>query len=282
MGLFDRVDWGSTRIDNTVGDWTRSVSDWDPGVLETTLFTQEASWLGGEFEVAPPLAGGRRFSFTVDSVRTTTPTSMAGTEFDEIDALGLLFDIDDASEIELKTQRVDRTGATVSRSIWVRCVAAYPYQISDDKSASGVIPKRSSGRIRYRVECFARFGYWRDTTPNTSTTLVATSSGVTAAIANTGKACGCKVEITAKTGSPTLLVLTNDQNPYEVTFSTVTVGKSCDANYTNPTGVILPTSGVQYDSYIRLEKGVNTFTGTTTGGTNATLTFTYRRLWGSP
>lgn len=282
MGLFSRTDWGSTRIDDTVGDWTRSVSDWDPGVLEATLFTQPAAWLGGEFEVAPPLSGGRRFSFTVDSVRTTTPTSTAGTEFDEIDALNLLFDIDDADEVELKTQRVDRSGATVSRSIWVRCVNAYPYQIGDDKSASGVIPKRSSGRIRYRVECYARFGYWRDTSANSSTTLVATSSGVTAAIANAGKACGCKVEITAKTGSPTLLVLTNDRNSYVATFTSVAVGKSVDANHTNPTGVILPASGVQYDSYIRLEKGTNTFTGTTTGGTNATLAFTYRRLWGSP
>lgn len=282
MGLFSRIDWGSTRIDTTSADgyWTRSVSDYEPGAVDMAVFTVPGAWLGGEHEVAPPLPGGRRFAFMVDSVRTGSPSDTSGAEFDEIGSLNALFNVGAAAEVELKTQRTDASGATVSRSIWVRCMAAYPYQIIPDISGTGVVAKRQSARVRYRVECYARSPYWRDTSAST-TTIVATTSGVTGAIVNAGMPCGVLATITAKSGSPTQLVIANDQNAYVATFTTVTVANFVDANHADPTGVSF-SSGVQYDSYLRIATGTNTFTGTTTGGTSATFTLDYRRCWATP
>lgn len=280
MGLFSRIDWGSTRIDATSGNWLRSVSDWEPGALEIARFTVPGAWLGGEHEIAPPLPGGRAFAFMVDSVRTGSPSDTSGSEFDEISNLNILFNPGSTSEVELKTQRTDASGATVSRSIWVRCLRAEPYNIIPDIGGTGVVAKRQSARIRYRVECYALFPYWRDTSAST-TTIVATTSGVTGTITNAGLPCGILATVTAKSGSPTQLVIANDQNAYTATFTTVTVSNYVDANHADPTGVSF-SSGVQYDSYLRAETGTNTFTGTTTGGTSATFTLDYKRCWGTP
>lgn len=283
MGLFSRIDYGSNRIDTTSSDgyWTRTVSDWEPGAVEVSRFSVPGAWLGGEHEIAPPLAGGRAFAFMVDSVRTGSPSDTNGAEFDEIGSLNALFNVGAASEVELKTQRTDATGATVSRSIWVRVLNAYPYNIVPGIDGVGVIAKRQSARIRYRVECYARFPYWRDTSAS-QTTIVATTGGVTGAIANAGLPCGVLATITAKSGSPTQLTITNDQNAYTATFTTVTVANYVDANHADPTGVSI-SSGVQYDSYLRIATGTNTFTGTCVGGgTTVTFTLDYRRCWATP
>jgi len=280
MGLFSRIDFGSTRIDAASGNWTRSVSDWEPGAVEMVTFTTPGAWLGGEHELAPPLPGGRRFAFMVDSVRTGSPSDTSGAEFDEIGLLNVLFNPGSTSEVELKTQRTDSNGSTVSRSINVRCIAAYPYNIIPDIGGTGVVAKRQSARIRYRVECFARFPYWRDTTAST-TTIIATSSGVTGTIINAGLPCGILATVTAESGTVTSLTIENDLNDYVAVFGTVDVAKYLDANHADPTGVSF-SSGVQYDSYLRAETGTNTFTGTTVGGTSATFTLDYKRLWGTP
>lgn len=282
MGLFARADWGSNRIDTTSPDgyWTRTVSDWEPGGLEITTFTVPGAWLGGEHEIAPPLPGARRFAVMVDSVRTGSPSDTNGAEFDEIGALNMLFNPGAASEVELKTQRTDASGATVSRSIWVRCLRAEAYNIIPDIGGTGVVAKRQSARIRYRVECYARFPYWRDTSAS-QTTIVATTGGVTGTIVNAGLPCGVLATITAKSGSPTQLVIANDQNAYVATFTTVTVANFVDANHADPTGVSF-SSGVQYDSYLRAATGTNTYTGTITGGTNTTFTLDYKRCWATP
>lgn len=280
MGLFSRIDFGSTRIDAASGNWTRSVSDWEPGGLEIARFTVPGAWLGGEHEVAPPLPGGRAFAFWVDSVRTGSPSDTSGAEFDEISNLNILFNPGSTSEVELKTQRTDANGSTVSRSIWVRCLRAEPYNIVPGIDATGVVAKRQSARIRYRVECYARFPYWRDTSAST-TTIVATSSGVTGTIENAGLPCGILATITAEVGTVTQLVISNDLNAYTATFAPITTTEYLDSNYSDPTGVSF-TSTVNYASYLRAETGTNTFTGTTTGGTSATFTLDYKRCWGTP
>lgn len=280
MGMFSRIDFGSVRLDATFGNWARTVSDVEISPIEFTSFRAGAPWYGGEFEIMAPLAGARRFAFFVDSVLTGSPTSTTGAEFDEIDELNELFNPLSASEIELKTQRADSSNSTISRSIWVRCVQAYPYNIVPDIGGTGVVAKRGTGRIRYRVECEARFPFWRDTTATTAN-LTATTGTPTVAITNNGLPCGVRVDCGTETGTVNSLAISNSANSYAVTFTSPDSGDYLDAAYTDPTEVAF--SGTpNAAAWLRLDNGTNTMTGTCTGGTSIALTFTYRQHWASP
>lgn len=275
MGMFTRIDWGSTRIDATSGDWARTVSDVDLGALEYTTFTTPAPMYGGEIELGQPRPPARRFSFYVDSVFDGSATSPTGAEFDEMQFLLDLFNPGSTSEVELKTQRLDTGGNTISRSIWVRCIAAYPYALGPDMSTIGVFPKRLSGRIRYRVDCFARWPHWRDTT------ATATNLTTTATITTTGDVgMGVKISFSAIT-AVTSLQFTNAANSFAVTFTSPTTSTVADYLYTDPTGVSYTSATVNGLAFMRLAPGANDITSVLTG-TSYTSVWTYRNEWLTP
>lgn len=275
MGVFTRIDWGSTQIDTTSGDWTRSVSDVDLGALEYATFMTPAPMFGGEIELGKPRPPARRLTLYVDSVFDGSATSPTGAEFDEMQFLLDLFNPGSTSEVELKTQRADTSGNTISRSIWVRCIGAYPYALGNDMSTVGVFPKRLSGRIRYKVDCLARYPHWRDTT--------ATTQNITgnATVTTTGDiGMGVKISFSAVT-AVTSLELANSTNGYAVTFTSPSTSTIADFLYTDPTAITLTSATVNAFAFMRLNPGANSITSTLSG-TSYTSVWTYRNEWLTP
>lgn len=283
QALFTRLDWGSTRVDDVVGIWTRRVSDWSPGVVQTAQFVVDAPWLGGQIEVADPLPGGRQWSITVDSELTgSTPTSTRGAEFDEFEDLQALFNPLASAEVEFKFQRLDSSGATVSRSIWTRCTALHPYRWMDGDGEIGTLGRGATGIVRYKVDLFSRFPFWRDTTLQDET-WAATTGGATQAITNDGLPCGARWTIDSVTGGPTAIALSNNANSYTLSNNATPLANDYfDANHTSPTAVSTVGDWAA-GGYVRIETGSQTLTATTTGGgSSAGVTIAYRRNWGTP
>lgn len=278
--LFDQIDWGSTRIDATVGDWTRYVGDFDPGVIEWVTFTSPSPTLyGGDIELGAPRITGRRFSFWVNSVFDGTATSTTGAHWEEIEDLQALFNPGASGLVELKTQRKDAGNNTISRSIWVRCVSASPATVVRDAGSSGILMRPGRGQIRYKVDCYAPFPLWRDTTASTT----ACTTGATTCTATIGGPfpVGVKVTFDSVSGA-TSCALSNNQNAYVVTFTspaTTTVG---DFYYTDPTTYSLTTATVNTSAMFVLSGATtNTITKTVTG-TSAAITLTWRNHWATP
>lgn len=284
QALFTRLDYGSTRVDDAVGIWTRRVSEWSPGMIQMAQFMVDAPWLGGQHEVADPLAGPRQWSITVDSERTgSAPTSQRGAEFEEFEDLQALFNPLATSEVEVKFQRLDASGATISRSIWARCTALYPYQwVKDGRGEWGVPVRGGVNILRYKVDLFSRFPFWRDTTA-LDETWTATTGGATQAITNDGLPCGARFTVDSVTGGPTAIALTNSANSWTLSnTNTPAANDYFDANHTSAT-TVATVGDWSVASYFRLESGSQTLTATTTGGgSSAGVTIAYRRSWGTP
>lgn len=281
--LFARLDYGATRVDAVVGIWTRRVSEWSPGVIQVAQFVADAPWLGGQHEIADPLVGARQWSITVDSELTgAAPTSARGAEFEEFDDLQALFNPLASAEVEVKFQRLDASGATISRSIWARCTAVHPYQWMDAGGEVGTLSRGATGIVRYKVDLYSRYPFWRDTTAQDET-WAATTGGATQVIVNDGLPCGARFTVDSVASAPSAVALTNSANSWVLTNNaTPTGGDYFDANHTNPT-TIASTGDWSAASYVRIETGSQTLTATTTGGgSSAGVTIAYRRNYGSP
>lgn len=275
MGTFSRIDWGSTRIDATSGDWTRSVSDLELGTLEYATFVSPSPMFGGDIELGRPRPPSRRFAFWVDSVFDGSATSVAGAHWDEMQYLTDLFNPGSTSEVELKTQRPDTSNSTISRSIWVRCLSVTPFGFTRDAGTSGVWVHTNRGRIRYRVDCYARYPFWRDTS------ATATNLTGTATITTTGDvSMGVKISFSAVT-SVTSLALSNAANGFAVTFTSPTTSSIADFLYTDPTAMSTTAATINALAYMRLNPGANDITSVLSG-TSYTSVWTYRNEWHTP
>lgn len=275
--VFDTMTWGGTNVLATSGDWTRSVGDIELGAVEYQQFTAGAPWLGGDQELGKPRAFGRQFALYVDSVFDGSATSVTGAHYDEIEFLQALFNPGSTSTVELATTRKNTSNSTVSRSIWVRCLAAYPLAFIRDKDASGIwFHPRTTGRIRYRVDCYAPWPFWRDTTESNS--AFTTSTNVT----NSGAvACGAKIVLTAKSGTVNPLVASNSANSYTVSWTSPANSDAADFGHADPAGAAV-VGTVAPASYFRLEPGTNSLTKTITGGGSMTATVYWRANWSTP
>jgi len=277
MDAFTTVYWGSTQVDTTSGDWARTVKEIDLGMAEYEQYTSPSPWLGGDVEVAAPRVTGRKFALYIDSDFDGSAASADGAARDEMQFLSALFTPGSLALTELKTTRPNTAGGSVARSIWCRCIAAHPFGYSGGGDESG-IRRNWPARIRYRVDLYAPFPLWQDTT---ATVVTAATGDATKTCAVTGEvAVGVKVIVTAVTAC-TALALSNDLNAFAVTMTSPSTSTILDFNYTDPALMAFTSATINALGYLRLEMGNNVITKGVTG-TSAACSFTYRNAWFTP
>lgn len=254
--LFEDFQQDGSTVIGVVGDWTRSVAEWDCPRVTGTQTRQGGGAFGGEVNVGPWLPLPRTWSVTFRSVLTGSVTNAAGAAQDEIDSLNNLWH--QGVEYEITITRKDADNADVDSIITAQVVTAPSWNIVPSKG-TGVVARSDSGHILFTVEFYSRWPYFG----RVKTASGKSGSWTTPTIGGEYPA-NAKFTVATKSGTVTSFSITNSTPTPSVAIGgagSISVGEVVDWGYTlrNEPTWTLAAANINAGSSFHLE----------TGGTNA-------------